>query len=63
LEASYKHIRTRIAFADSDHILTEEIDRCINMIKNKDLTRLTRELATKNNMDFNNEKDELFGIY
>ncbi|MBN1950993.1 MAG: histidine ammonia-lyase [Bacteroidales bacterium] len=63
LEACFKHIRTKIAFADSDHILTEEIDRAINMVRNKELTSLTADLAKEKKIIFKNETDELFGIY
>jgi histidine ammonia-lyase len=63
LEACYSHVRSKIGFADSDHILTEEIDRAINMVRNKELTHLTTQLAEEKAMTFKNAQDELFGIY
>jgi histidine ammonia-lyase len=63
IDACHAHIRTKIAFADSDHILTDDINQAIEMVQKKELTELTRKLATEEQLDFKNDHDEVFGIY
>ncbi len=63
IDACHSHVRSEIAFADSDHILTNDINKAIDMVRNKELVELTNRLAVEGKLDFKNDRDEVFGIY
>lgn len=63
MEACHAHIRTKIDFADRDHILSDDINAAIGMVRNKELTKLTSQIALERQLEFKNNEDEFFGIY
>ncbi len=63
LEAAFSHIRTKIEFANQDRIFANDINKAIELVKNKELTAITTQVANEQNIDFKNQDDELFGIY
>lgn len=63
VDACHAHIRTKIEFADSDRILADDMNKAIEMVRNRELIELTNRLAIEEKLDFKNDLDEVFGIY
>lgn len=63
IEACHQHVRKSIPFAKSDHIMSEEMNKAIGMVKNKELVILAGKIAKQEQIDLKNEHHELFGIY
>ncbi len=63
LEACHAHVRSSIPHVDSDRYLGDLISQAIDMVRNKELTKLTGEAAENLGIDFKNEIHEPFGIY
>ncbi len=63
LEEVFKHIRTKIEFAEKDRIFADDINKAIELVKSRELTAITTKVAKEKNIDFKNQEDELFGIY
>jgi len=63
IDACHAHIRTKIGFADSDRILADDMNKAIDIVRNRELLQLTRHVATNEKMNFKNEDHEVFGIY
>jgi histidine ammonia-lyase len=63
VDACHAHIRAKIEFADSDRILADDMNKAIEMVRNRELIELTNRLAIEEQLDFKNDLDEVFGIY
>ncbi len=63
LEACHNLVREQIPFAESDHVMSEEMNKAINMVKNKALVKCSGEVASGYGINLKNENDEFFGIY
>ncbi len=63
LEACHDLVRESIPFAESDHVMSEEMNKAITMVKNKSLVSLSGEVASGYGITLKNEHDEFFGIY
>ena len=63
VNACHDHVRTVIPHIDRDVYLGDHIEKAIDLIRQKELTRLTSALAEKAGLDFKNETHDLFGIY
>ncbi|MGD2034072.1 MAG: histidine ammonia-lyase [Bacteroidales bacterium] len=63
IDACHAHVRSKISFAESDHVLAGEMNKAIDIVRNRELTEETGRVAKEQGIDFKNEKDELFGIY
>ena len=63
LEACHNLVRDKIPFAEADHVMSEEMNKAIEMVKNKSLVQLSGEIASGHGFNLKNEKDEFFGIY
>jgi histidine ammonia-lyase len=63
LEACHELVRKSIPFAESDHVMSEEMNKAIEMIKNKSLVLLSGQVADANGLNLKNQEDEFFGIY
>ncbi len=63
LEACHELVRESIPFAESDHVMSEEMNKAISMVKNKSLVKLSGEVALGYGINLKNEHDEFFGIY
>jgi histidine ammonia-lyase len=63
LEACHDLVREQIPFAESDHVMSEEMNKAIDMVKDKSLVKCSGEVASGYGIPLKNEKDEFFGIY
>jgi histidine ammonia-lyase len=63
LEACHDLVREQIPFAESDHVMSEEMQKAIAMVKSKSLVKRSGEVASAQGINLKNETDEFFGIY
>lgn len=63
LEACHDLVREQIPFAESDHVMSEEMSKAIGMVKNKSLVKCSGRVASAMGVNLKNEQDEFFGIY
>ena len=63
LEKAHKIIRKQIAFADTDRLFSEDIEKAIALLQSKTIIKELNITAQKHQLDFKNEDHELFGIY
>ena len=63
LDACHAFVRESIPFAEADHVMSEEMNKAIAMVKNKSLVKCSGEAASGYGIKLKNEKDEFFGIY
>jgi len=63
LEACHDLVRESIPFAESDHVMSEEMNKAISMVKSKLLVKRSGEVASGYGIQLKNENDEFFGIY
>lgn len=63
IDECHRFVRQTIPFAESDHIMSDEMNKAIDLVKNKTLIAVSRKIAKKLNVNLKNEHDELFGIY
>lgn len=63
LEACHDFVRQSVPFAESDHVMSEEMNKAIAMVKEKSLVKLSGQVAAAHGLVLKNEEDELFGIY
>jgi len=63
VNACHDYVRSVIPHIDRDVYLGDYIEKAIDTIRQKELTRLTSALAEKTGLDFKNDHHELFGIY
>jgi histidine ammonia-lyase len=63
LDACHTWVRESIPFAESDHVMSEEMSKAILMVKNKTLVKYSGEVASGYGINLKNENDEFFGIY
>ncbi|MCE1197424.1 MAG: histidine ammonia-lyase [Marinilabiliales bacterium] len=63
IEGCHDLIRNYVPFAESDHVMSEEMNKAIWLVKSKSLVRCSSEVAENHGINFKNETDELFGIY
>jgi histidine ammonia-lyase len=63
IDACHDHIRKSITFVDHDRVLAVDIKKAIKMVRNKELIRIVNDIAAKENLNIQNERHEIFGIY
>jgi histidine ammonia-lyase len=63
IDACHQLVRSRIHFVERDRLMSGDIDEAINIVKNGDLVKVANQTASKENISFNNQDHELFGIY
>ncbi|MDA3817850.1 MAG: histidine ammonia-lyase [Prolixibacteraceae bacterium] len=63
MDKCHEYVRSKIAFADSDRYFDPDIDEAIDIIRSKELIKITNETAREQHIDFKNEYHETFGIY
>lgn len=63
IEKCHNWVRSKIEFAENDRVFAIDIEKAIDIVRKKELTNVTNQVATENNIDFKNEQHELFGIY
>ncbi len=63
LDGCHAFVRESIPFAEADHVMSEEMNKAIALVKNKSLVKCSGEVASGYGIKLKNEKDEFFGIY
>ena len=63
IDACHQTVRKTIPFAESDHIMSDEMNKAIDLVKKRVLTGVSRKAAKRMNINLKNEYHELFGIY
>lgn len=63
INEAHSFIRKHISFADKDRIYMPDIEEAIKLVRSKQLIHYLNKVAKQNNIDFKNEKHEIFGIY
>jgi histidine ammonia-lyase len=63
LDKSHDYIRSKIEFAENDRVFSEDIQKAVQIIKNKELTSYLKEVCSEYKIDFKNAEHETFGIY
>lgn len=63
IDHCHLYVRQTIAFAESDHIMSDEMNKAIGFVKNKSLVKVSGDAARQLKINLKNDLDELFGIY
>ena len=63
LDKAHAYIRSKIEFAENDRIFAQDIDKALQIIRNKELTYLLNEVSSEHKLNFNDSEHEIFGIY
>ena len=63
IDACHAAIRETIPFAESDHIMSAEMNKAIELVKKRTLIGISNKAAKRLNINLKNECHELFGIY
>jgi histidine ammonia-lyase len=63
IDECHRTVRLKIPFAESDHIMSDEMNKAINMVKNRTLIAVSGRVAKSLKINLKNEYHELFGIY
>jgi histidine ammonia-lyase len=63
VNACHDYVRSAIPHIDRDVYLGDYIEKAIDLVGKKELTRLTSLVAEKEGLDFKNETHDIYGIY
>ncbi|MFA9393013.1 MAG: histidine ammonia-lyase [Prolixibacteraceae bacterium] len=63
MDACHAYVRSKIEFAESDRLFAPDIEKAIEIVRSKKLLKVAEDVAVANNIDFKNEKHEIYGIY
>jgi len=63
MDACQAFVRSKIEFADEDRLFAPDIEKAIQIVRSKELLKVAEKVAQDNNIDFKNEKHEIYGIY
>ena len=63
IDECHSFVRQTVPFAESDHIMSQEMNKAIDLVRNKTLITVSGKAAKKLKIDLKNENHELFGIY
>ncbi len=63
IDECHRIVRQTIPFAESDHIMSDEMNKAINLVKDRTLIAISGKAAKGLKINLKNEKHELFGIY
>lgn len=63
IDECHRAVRQSIPFAESDHIMSDEMNKAINMVINKTLVTISGKEAKRLKINLKNDHHELFGIY
>jgi hypothetical protein len=59
----HDYIRLKIPFIEKDAVLAPEMEKAIQMVKNKEIIKIVNETARERKINFKNQDHEIFGIY
>ncbi len=63
IDGCHSAVRKMIPFAESDHIMSEEMNKAIQMVRKGTLIDISNKVAKRLKINLKNEHHELFGIY
>ncbi len=63
LNACHDHVRSKISMVSKDRVFADDIQKALDIIRNRELVHVVNELAENEHLPIKNEKDETFGIY
>jgi histidine ammonia-lyase len=63
IDACHDYVRSKISFVDHDRVLAIDMNKAIEMVREKELIKIANKVAHTENIDLKNESHELFGIY
>jgi len=63
VDAAHTFIRDEISFAEGDRVFHDDIEKAIYLVRSREIIRHLNDVAEKHQLNFQNEKHELFGIY
>jgi len=63
IDACHREVRNTIPFAESDHIMSDEMNKAIGLVRNRRLVAVSSNAAKALKINLKNECHELFGIY
>ncbi len=63
IDACHEAVRQTIPFAESDHIISDEMNKAIEMVKKRFLIGISRKASRGLKIKLKHEDHELFGIY
>ena len=63
IDECHRFVRQTIPFAESDHMMSDEMNKAIDLVRNKTLVTVSGKAAQKLKINLKNESHELFGIY
>ena len=63
IDACHREVRNTIPFAESDHIMSDEMNKAIGLVRNRRLVAVSSKAAKALKINLKNECHELFGIY
>ena len=63
IDECHAFVRQSVPFAESVHIMSHEMNKAIDLVKNRTLITVSGKIAKKLSVELQNEHHELFGIY
>ncbi len=63
IDECHRFVRLTIPFAESDHIMSDEMNKAISLVKNRTLITISGKAAKRLKINLKNGYHELFGIY
>jgi histidine ammonia-lyase len=63
IDTVHDYIRLKIPFIEKDAVLAPEMEKAIQMVKNKEIIKIVNETARERKINFKNQDHEIFGIY
>jgi histidine ammonia-lyase len=63
IDACHDYVRGKISFVDYDRVLANDINKAIDIVKNRELIHVANEVAEREDIHIKNESHEIFGIY
>lgn len=63
IDACHQLVRNRIAFVEKDRLMSEDIEKAIDIVKSGHLVEVANQVARQENIPLKNQYHELFGIY
>ncbi|MBN2485535.1 MAG: histidine ammonia-lyase [Bacteroidales bacterium] len=63
IDKCFEYVRSKVCFAENDRVFADDINSCIGIIRNKELTYLVEKEARNHNIPIKNHTHEIFGIY
>lgn len=63
MDACQAYVRSKIEFAESDRLFSPDINKAIKIVQSKELLKIAEKVAGENQINFKNERHEVYGLY